>query len=46
MPYNSLTREAVCSSSELINFGATFCNSGVPSGRIEEEMVSVFVFKG
>lgn len=44
--YNSLTREAVCSSSELIDFEATCCNLGVPSGRSEDEMVRVFVLSG
>lgn len=46
MACNSSTREAVCSSFELINTGAASCNSGVPSGRTADEMVRVFSCKG
>jgi hypothetical protein len=47
MPCNSSTREAVCLSSELINFGAAAaCNWGIPSGRMADEMVRDFAFKG
>lgn len=45
MPYNSSTREAVCLSSELIDFEAAACSPGVPSGRIADEMVRAFVSK-
>jgi hypothetical protein len=46
MPYNSSTREAVCLSSELIDFEAAACNPEVPSERTADEMVRVLVFKG
>jgi len=46
MPYNSSTREAVSLSSELIDFGTASCNPGVPSGRMEDEMLRLVWFKG
>lgn len=44
MSYNSLTREFVCSLFGLIDFGSVGCKSGVPSGRIRDEMERVFMF--
>lgn len=46
MPCNSSTREAVCSSSELIDLGSASCKFGVPSGRIADEMLRWGWFKG
>lgn len=46
MLYNSLTREAVCSLTELINFGAACCSWGFPSGRVAEEIARVSLFRG
>lgn len=46
MRCNSSTREAVWSSSELIDFGTASCNPGVPSVRVADLMRSSVLFKG
>ena len=43
---NSSTREVVCSSSELMDFGRAACNPGVPSVRMEDLMRSWVLFRG
>lgn len=40
----SSTKEPVCSPSELLDFGFTSCNSGVPSERIADVMKSLVLF--
>jgi hypothetical protein len=48
MPCNSSTNKAVCSSTELIDFGIAFCNPRLlaPSVRVSDLMKSSVLFKG